>query len=71
MTLKLFEARIFNRDIRAAMRAGRTNDTAFDDSWADTRFVEIKALNTDFARQIAERRYPDDQGFEIEGIDEI
>ena len=71
MSLKLFEARIFNRDVRAAMRAGRANDTAFDDSWAETRFVEIKAMSADFARQIAERRYPKDQGFEVEGIDEV
>lgn len=70
MAMKVFEARVFNRDVREALRLGRPNETAFDETWAETRFVEIKAMNADFARQIAERRYPAEQGFEVEGIDE-
>ena len=70
MAMKVFEARVFNREVREALRLGRPNETAFDDTWAETRFVEIKAMSADFARQIAERRYPAAQGFEVEGIDE-
>lgn len=68
--MKVFEARVFNREVRDALRLGRPNETAFDDTWADTRFVEIRAMSSDFARQIAERRFPAEQGFEVEGIDE-
>jgi hypothetical protein len=56
--------------VSLATRAGRANDTAFGGSWAESRFVEIKAMSADFARQIAERRYPEDQGVDVEGIDE-
>ena len=69
MALKTFEIRIHNSKVRAALQSGQSNDTLFDDSWADTRFVEIQALKSDFARQVAERRYPEDQGFVIEGIE--
>jgi hypothetical protein len=71
MALKTFELRIHNSRVREALQSGRSNETLFDDSWADTRFVEIQALTSHFARQVAERRYPEDQGFVIEGIEPV
>ena len=72
MAMKVFEARVFNREVREALRLGRPNETAFDDTWAETRFVEIKAMSADFARQIAEahaRMFLEGRGVGTDDID--
>lgn len=62
-----YEIAIFNAAVRDAVARGQHHDTVSSD-WADTRYIEVTALNEDGARAKVSRQYPGAQGYVIDGI---
>jgi hypothetical protein len=61
-----FEVGVYNKEVRAALaNHPRRNTTEFDDAWADIHWVEVTAFDSDEARAIVLRRYPESRGFVV------
>ncbi len=59
-----FEAAIYNREVRAAIKDNRSH-AVLGDHWADTQYVSVVAETGAGARALLADRYPSDQGFVI------
>ncbi len=62
-----FEAAVYNQQVRDRVAEGKKH-RFYDDSWADTHYIEIEAESEEAVRAKLRRRYPEAQGFVIEGI---
>lgn len=69
--LRQFELRIYNKIVRDLIEAGETNDTAWQDSWADAHYQTVYARDAYEARRTLDLKYPADQGFVITHVIEI
>ena len=69
--IRRFEARIYNAKVRSLVDAGDFNDTGFDDGWADSRLIEVRARSLDEALCLFQRDYPSHCGFKITAIVEL
>lgn len=69
--IRRFEARIYNVKVRSLIDAGDINDTGFDDRWADSRLIEVRAQSLDEALCLFQRDYPSHCGFKITAIIEL
>lgn len=66
-----FEAAIFNQTVRRLLSAGRENNTGWSDTWADLRYVQYKAMSEEQARGLAERDYPQREGFVVVAVERL
>lgn len=69
--LRRFEARIYNARVRLLLDTGEANVTGFDDRWAESRFIEVRARSLAEALALFQRDYPADAGFKITAIVEL
>ena len=65
-----YEAAVYNRRVRDALRRGDKNDTGLDDEWENTRYVEVTAPDPEQAAARIERRYPEKHGFVLASLKE-
>lgn len=65
-----YEAAVYNRRVRDALRHGDKNETGLDDEWENTRYVEITAPDPEQAAARIERRYPAKLGFVLATLKE-
>ncbi|MEX2642821.1 MAG: hypothetical protein WD270_05165 [Acetobacterales bacterium] len=65
--LRRYEVALYNKDVRERVNADRRH-SFLDDSWADVRYIEIKAESEDDVYAKLRRRYPEDQGFVVESV---
>ena len=63
----MFEAAIFNRDVRKLV-ADHLHHEHLDDVWAELNFIEVEAKDEANAMAQLRRRYPDKNGYEITQI---
>ncbi len=68
--VKLFEITIYNKDVRDVLLEGKSHPS-FDDGWADQRFIQIEALDSNDARKAINLKYPKRNGFLITDVTEI
>ncbi|PKR48455.1 hypothetical protein [Thalassospira marina] len=68
--MRCFEAQIFNREVRDLLEAGELNDTGFDDTWADSRYISVWARSMTEAASFFARDFPTHAGFRIVSIGE-
>ena len=59
-----FEAAIYNREVRAALKDNRVH-ALLGDHWANTQYFSVIAATGAEARALLADRYPPDQGFVI------
>lgn len=62
-----FEVIVFNKQVREKVNEGE-HHPRFTDDWADLHYIEIEASNVSVARERAEAKYPNDQGFVIDSV---
>ena len=62
--MSVFEVVIYNKEVRERVEAGKRHPN-LDASWADAHHQEFKADTAEEARQKAERRFPESQGYVI------
>ena len=65
-----FEVALFNEEVRVLVKQGESHE-GFEDSWADTHYVEVNAPNEEMARGRIEKQYPAHRGFVIEQISAV
>jgi len=65
-----FRVRLFNRDVRAALKENRQH-ILISERWADDRLTVVEARDAGEAHDIAALRYPPDSGFVICGVESI
>jgi hypothetical protein len=63
----LFEAAIYNRNVRALVKDNRSHPF-FDDKWADVMIFEVSGLDEAEVRAKLARRYPPELGFVLEVV---
>ena len=63
-----YEAAVYNRLVRDALRQGDKNETGLADDWENTRYIEVQAPDPDQASARIERRYPAKLGFVMAGL---
>lgn len=64
----MYEATIYNRQVREAIRAGRQHPDYYT-GWAYENVVSVDAGSLDEARREIARRYPEKDGFVVVTID--
>lgn len=62
MKYQIYEISIFNEQVRNLVEIGESHRN-LDDSWADQRYIQIKAPNKERALSELARRYPERQGY--------
>ncbi len=67
MRKKKFEVAVYNKEVRRLMKEGRKHRDLKDD-WADVHYIDISADDLASARAKVAGRYPESQGFVIEGV---
>ena len=67
----IFEVGLHNKFVRSAMRTGSIYPKNIDESWEDTRYIEVEALSESHCRLKVEYKYPKNEGFMVETIDEL
>lgn len=65
-----FEIAIYNERVAAAVAEGRRY-ARLDDSWGDTRYIEIQARDILDARQKINARYPPESGYVIQAVEAL
>lgn len=70
VTMKTFEVTIFNQAVRDCTQKGEAH-SQFDDSWADTHYIEVKADSEERARRQVRDRHPERKGFVIRDVTEM
>ncbi len=64
-----FEVAVYNAKVRETVKMGDRHKE-FEDDWADTHYIEIRAENEDKARARAAVKYPKSRGFVIVDVTE-
>ena len=62
-----FEGTVCNKEVRKKVNEGE-HHRQFTDDWADLHYIEIEAVNESIARERAESKYHDNQGFVIDSV---
>ena len=68
--MKKYEVAIYNKDVRDCIEDDKEHPQ-FDSGWAEQRYLQIDARDSDDARRGVHRRYPENKGFIIANILEI
>jgi hypothetical protein len=64
-----YEVVIYNEEVRKLVKMGDKHDR-FEDSWADTHYIDVLAPGEEIARAKIEKQYPAHQGFVIVEINQ-
>lgn len=65
--MQTFEIVIYNEKVRQLVKQGDSHRT-FSDDWGDSHYIEFKADGEDEAVAKCRQKYPEDDGFVIEGV---
>ncbi len=65
-----FEVAIFNQEVCDLLAKGDSHKL-YDDEWAELHFIEVSAENEEQVRAQLLNRYPANEGFVIDSVDEI
>ena len=61
-TSQIFEFSLYNEEVRSLFKMGERH-ARFDESWADQRYIQVRAENEELAAKEVRRRYPEAKGF--------
>jgi len=64
------EIALHNEEVRIAVKSGDKHD-CFEDAWADTHYIEVKATSEDMVLAKIGKQYPKLRGFVVEQVSEI
>lgn len=64
-----YEIALFNQNVRDLVKQGEAHEL-YEDSWADTHYVDVVAPSEAMARAKIDKQYPQSRGFVIEQINE-
>jgi len=64
---KIFEASIYNKDVRSLVKQNQSH-AVYEDRWADCQKHDVCAADEGEARRLIAERYPEDDGFIIEAV---
>lgn len=67
--IRKFDVAIYNKDVCSKVVEGGRHGF-LDDSWADVRYLEFEAEDEAEVRAKLQRRYPAEQGFVVEAVQE-
>ena len=62
-----YEIAVYNKEVRDLVRKGESH-RGYEDSWADTHYIEVNASDEEMARDRIEKLHPPFRGFVIEQI---
>ena len=65
----MYEVGIYNKEVRALVKENQSH-SYYDDYWADVQVRDIIAHDETEARELIEKRFPPEDGFVIEGVEE-
>ena len=65
----VYEVSIYNKEVRAMVKENQHHHF-FDDQWADIHIRNVTANDESEALSIIEKRFPADEGFVIENVEE-
>lgn len=60
--INIYEFSLYNSEVRALVQVGDSH-RRYDDTWAEQRYIQVKAQNVEVAREQILRRYPKAKGF--------
>lgn len=69
--MRAFEATVYNKLVRDALETTGFNMTGFDDTWAESRIIEVRGITLEAAWKTINRDYPKEAGFVIIAIIEL
>ncbi len=64
-----FEVAIYNKEVRECVEGGERHRN-LSDEWADLHYLEIVADSESEARAQVSRKYPPQQGYVIDSVEE-
>ncbi|CCQ74041.1 hypothetical protein [Magnetospira sp. QH-2] len=67
--LRAFDVRFVNTTVREKL-ANHESHSLYEDRWGETQVLRINADSADEARAKITRRYPAEQGFVVEAVQE-
>lgn len=70
MTYHTFEFSLYNSEVREHIALGEIHKQ-LDDSWAEQRYIQIRAVDEENAYKAIYRRFPKRAGFVITSVIEI
>ncbi|MCP4713350.1 MAG: hypothetical protein GY869_32375 [Planctomycetes bacterium] len=59
-----FEIALYNEEVRKLVKMGDSHEL-YEDSWADTHYIDVTAPAEDMARAKIQKQYPSNRGFII------
>lgn len=65
--MQAYEIVIYNDQVRKMVREGDSH-RKFSDDWSDSHYIEFKADSEEQAVAKCRQKYPEDDGFVIEGV---
>lgn len=65
-----YEIALYNKEVRDLVKRGERHER-YEDTWADTHYIEVMAPGDDMARAKIEKQYPSHRGFVIEQVNEV
>jgi len=65
--MQKFEVVIYNEQVRQLVSQGDSH-RKFSDDWGDSHYIEFKADSEEQAVAKCRQKYPEDDGFVIEGV---
>ena len=65
-----YEVALYNEEVRVLVKQGDSHE-GFEDSWADTHYIEVMAPGEEMARAKIGKQYPPHRGFVIEQISQV
>ena len=66
---QVFEVAIYNKEVRSLVKENLSHNY-FDDYWADVQIRDIIAKDETEARRLIAERFPPDDGFVIETVEQ-
>ncbi len=66
---KVFEIAVYNQEVRTLVKANQSH-SFYDDNWADTHLHDVLAKDEVEARELIENRFPADDGFVVESVNQ-
>lgn len=68
--MQTYEITIYNEQVRKLVLQGESHKR-YSDDWGDSHYIEFKADSKEAATRSCERKYPQGEGFVIEGVTEV
>ncbi len=65
-----YEFSLYNSEVRKLVEIGEKHKQ-IDDSWADQRYIQVRAKSEEKARTEASRRYPERRGYVFTSVTEF